>query len=195
MARFQAAHTQVLGVSIDSVFSHANWGSSLGGVSFPLLADFHPKGKMAADYGAYLDGAGISDRATVLIDSNGVVQHASSVTPAGQRDIGELLALCEALDAKSATPVEDISNPKGLPGGSVLYIKSQCGFSRKANLVASNLHASLTVKNVSDDAGAMAELKTATSKEQAPCLISGGETLQESDDIVARVVELCATPL
>ena len=41
LPRFRAAHTQVLGVSVDSVFCHANWAASMGGVSFPLLADFH----------------------------------------------------------------------------------------------------------------------------------------------------------
>ena len=35
------------GVSIDSVHSHANWGRELGGVSFPLLSDFEPKGAVA----------------------------------------------------------------------------------------------------------------------------------------------------
>ena len=42
--RFRAAGTQVLGVSVDSIHSHANWGRDLGDVSFPLLADFEPIG-------------------------------------------------------------------------------------------------------------------------------------------------------
>ena len=83
LQRFQAAHTQVLGVSIDSVYSHANWGRDLGGVSFPLLSDFEAKGAVAQRFGVYLDGPGITDRATILIDSGGVVRHASSATPAG----------------------------------------------------------------------------------------------------------------
>ena len=97
--RFRAAHTQVLGVSIDSIYCHANWARDLGGVSFPLLSDFEPKGAMARAYGLYLEDAGITDRATVLIDASGVVHHVSSVGPGGQRDIGDLASLAEHLDA------------------------------------------------------------------------------------------------
>ena len=58
--RFRAADTQVLGVSIDSIHSHANWAHDVGGVSFPLLADFHPKGALAQSFGHYLADAGIT---------------------------------------------------------------------------------------------------------------------------------------
>ena len=101
--RFLAANTQVLGVSVDSTYCHANWAMSLGGVSFPLLADFHPKGEVAKAYGLYLDGAGITDRATVIIDADGVVRHVSSVGPGGKRDIAELAGLCEQLDQNYKT--------------------------------------------------------------------------------------------
>ena len=84
--RFRAANTQVLGVSVDSVHSHANWGRDLGGVSFPLIADFEPKGAMAKAYGHYIEAAGIGDRATVIVDKDGKVAYSNSVTPAGKRD-------------------------------------------------------------------------------------------------------------
>ena len=45
--QFNAADTQVLGISVDSKESHENWAKSLGGVSFPLLQDYHPKGAMS----------------------------------------------------------------------------------------------------------------------------------------------------
>jgi glutaredoxin-related protein len=194
LPRFRAAHTQVLGVSVDSVYCHANWAKDLGGVSFPLLADFHPKGEVARGYGLYLDEAGITDRATVLIDAAGVVRHASSVSPAGQRDIGELAAECERLDREYSGPVEDFSDPAGLPEGGVLYVKSSCGFSRAALLACDNLHLSgrIAVSNVSEDAAARQALVKVSGKEQAPCLVIGGETLQESADIVVRLLEATA---
>ena len=97
LAEFDRANTQVLGVSIDSVYCHKNWGNSLGGVTFPLLADFHPKGAMAQKYGVYLADKGITDRATVIVDKNGVVRYAVSVTPAGQRNPKDLLAECQKI--------------------------------------------------------------------------------------------------
>ena len=87
LPRFRAAHTQVLGVSVDSVYSHANWAASMGGVSFPLLSDFQPRGALAQSLGCFLEGAGITDRATVLIDKDGVVRYAVSVGPGGKQHV------------------------------------------------------------------------------------------------------------
>ena len=41
--RLRAAHTLACGVSVDATFSQSAWGATLGGVSIPLIADFHPK--------------------------------------------------------------------------------------------------------------------------------------------------------
>ena len=98
MGEFQTADTQVLGVSVDSIYSHENWGNSLGGVSFPLLADFHPKGAMAEKYGAYLSDKGITDRATVIIDKQGVIRYSVSVTPGGERNPKDLLGECQKIN-------------------------------------------------------------------------------------------------
>ena len=95
---FRACDTQILGVSVDSRFCHDNWAKSLGGISFPLLQDFHPKGDVAKKYGVFLEDKGIIDRATVIIDKQGVVRYATSVTPAGERNPKELLAECQKIN-------------------------------------------------------------------------------------------------
>jgi alkyl hydroperoxide reductase subunit AhpC len=89
---FEAANTQVLGVSIDSKFANKAWAESMGGVSYPLLSDFNPKGAMAAAYGLYLDARGITDRATVLIGKDGTVKWSESVGVPGKREASDLLA-------------------------------------------------------------------------------------------------------
>ena len=81
-----------MGVRDGSRFAHENWEKSCGGVSFRLLQDFDPKGDMAKKYGVYLEDKGITDRATVIIDKQGVVRYAKSVTAAGERNRKELLA-------------------------------------------------------------------------------------------------------
>jgi alkyl hydroperoxide reductase subunit AhpC len=91
LEEFNSVETQVLGLSIDSKFCHKGWAEGFGGIKFPLLADFHPKGEVAKAYGLWLDEAGISDRATVLIDKDGKVLWSESVTPAGERQPLELL--------------------------------------------------------------------------------------------------------
>jgi mycoredoxin-dependent peroxiredoxin len=69
---FEQLGAQVLGISIDSVWSHDAFAKSLQ-LSYPLLADFHPKGAVAEQYGLYLADKGITKRATVVIDRNGKV--------------------------------------------------------------------------------------------------------------------------
>jgi hypothetical protein len=181
----------VLGVSVDTVYCHANWGASLGGVSFPLLADFHPKGKLAQDCGMYLEKAGIGDRATVLIDAGGIVRHASSVGPGGKRDMNELLSLCRDMDsAWEGAALEGAGESSGLAGGATLYVKDACGPSRQASLARTNLHLDgLTLRNVSQDSAALADLTSAAGKDQSPCLVEDGKALHEAGDIVRRLVE------
>lgn len=190
LARFRSAHTQVLGVSVDSVYSHANWAQSMGGVSFPLLSDFHPKGAMATAYGTYIADKGITDRATVIIDSGGVVRHASSVTPSGQRNIEELAALCESVNTKHGDGLSGFPNPPGIAAGATLYVKSHCGASRAAMLARHNLHldARVTVRNVTEDAAARVELQKIAGKDQAPCLVIAGKPIHESKAIVQQLV-------
>lgn len=188
--RFLAANTQPIGVSVDSVYSHANWAQSLGGVSFPLLADFHPKGAVAESFGVYLADKGITDRATIIIDADGIVRHASSVTPAGERDIAELAALCEAIDAAYEGSLPTCESGAGIPEGASLFVKSSCGFSRAVLLARDNLGLgrALPTRNVSDDPAALDVLRELTGKEQAPCLVVDGKPLLESADIIGRLV-------
>ena len=53
---FERRHAQVLGVSVDSLYSHGAW-AAVRGIEFPLLADFHPKSEAARRYHVYRDEA------------------------------------------------------------------------------------------------------------------------------------------
>ena len=97
LEKFDACDTQVLGMSVDSKFSHKGWAAGFSGIKYPLLADFHPKGEVAKAYGLWLEDAGISDRATILIDKEGKVLWSESVTPSGARQPYELLQKVESL--------------------------------------------------------------------------------------------------
>ena len=52
LERFKGYDAQVLGISVDSVPCNTAWAKSLGGLSYDLLGDFHPKGEVARAYGA-----------------------------------------------------------------------------------------------------------------------------------------------
>ena len=183
--RFLAANTQVLGVSIDSIYCHLNWAMSLGGISFPLLADFHPKGDAAASFGLYLEEAGITDRATVVIDADGVVRHISSVTPSGKRDIAELAALCEGVNEAHESTLKSFPDPPGLEAETVLFVRSNCMFSTNAVAALGNLHIdTIPVRNVSEDPAALEDLESFAGKGQAPCLVVGDTAMHEAADIM-----------
>lgn len=172
------------------MFCHANWAVSVGGVSFPLLADFHPKGELAKSVGLYLEDAGITDRATVIYDADGVVHHSSAVGPGGERNIEELVVLCEELNEAYTKKLGAPPKPAGLEKDVTLYVKSKCGFSLRTLNTRANLHLEDQVKlvNVTEDASAKAKLKELTGKEQAPCLVVDGKPMLESDDITKHLV-------
>lgn len=59
--------------------------------TFPLLADFHPKGAVVRDYGLWREDKGYSKRAIVIVDRDGIVRH-SEVIPQGAPGVEEVLA-------------------------------------------------------------------------------------------------------
>lgn len=70
---FVRSDTHALGISVDSSASKAAWAQSLGGLPFDILADFHPHGAVAADYGV-LRAEGFAERATFLVDKDGIIR-------------------------------------------------------------------------------------------------------------------------
>lgn len=69
---FENLDAQVLGLSVDSAWTHKAFADKLG-ISYPLLADFHPKGAVAEKFGLYNKERGMSARAIVIIDQDGKI--------------------------------------------------------------------------------------------------------------------------
>jgi peroxiredoxin len=103
LARFAELPAQVLGLSVDSVYSHAAFAEQLGGLDFPLLADFHPKGEVAQAYGLWRPDRGYCRRAVVIVDLAGVVGY-SLVVERGLPDIEQVLAAAVGLSGRGSTP-------------------------------------------------------------------------------------------
>ena len=72
MKQFEKLNAQVLGLSVDSVWSHRAFADKMG-ISYPLLADFNPRGNVAEKFGVYLADKGITGRAITIIDKDGKV--------------------------------------------------------------------------------------------------------------------------
>ena len=73
LGQIEGSGVQLLGISVDSSWTHNAFRKKLG-LDIPLLADFHPKGKVSSEYGAYLEDFGTGNRSLVLVDEAGVVR-------------------------------------------------------------------------------------------------------------------------
>ena len=75
--KFAGFDAQVVGVSVDSVFSHIAWQKhDIGMLRYPLCSDFFPHGAVARKYGVFRPGdpiPGINERAVFLVDKKGKV--------------------------------------------------------------------------------------------------------------------------
>jgi peroxiredoxin len=97
LSEIEKHNARVLGISVDSIYSHGAW-AVVRGITFPLLSDFHPKGEVAQRYDVMRDTDGFSERALFLIDGEGVIRY-QHVSPALHKipDIYELFEQLEAV--------------------------------------------------------------------------------------------------
>ncbi|WP_373501174.1 peroxiredoxin [Desulfococcus sp.] len=101
MGQFKERGVEVIGVSIDSQFTHFAWRNTsvgdggIGPVQFPIVADV--KHEITRKYGIEHPEAGVALRASFLIDRNGIVQHqVVNNLPLG-RNVDEMLRTIDAL--------------------------------------------------------------------------------------------------
>jgi alkyl hydroperoxide reductase subunit AhpC len=73
--KFAALDAQVLGVSVDSTWSHIAWqDKEIGKLRYPLASDFYPHGQIAQRYDVFRTGdpiPGINERAIYIVDKQG----------------------------------------------------------------------------------------------------------------------------
>ncbi|NIA14111.1 MAG: redoxin domain-containing protein [Nitrospiraceae bacterium] len=100
LAKFKAKNTEVIGVSVDSAYTHYAWRNTplekggIGEIAYPLVADLDKS--ISRAYGVLSDEA-IALRGLFLIDKEGVVQHALvNNLPLG-RSVDEAIRVLDAL--------------------------------------------------------------------------------------------------
>lgn len=98
---FKQRGVEVIGVSIDSQFTHLAWKNTpvekggIGQVQYPLVADV--KHEICRAYDVEFEPAGVAFRGSFLIDKNGVVRHqVVNDLPLG-RNVDEMLRMVDAL--------------------------------------------------------------------------------------------------
>ena len=86
-----SSDVQVLGISVDSIYSHNAYAKAYN-IVYPLLADFQPRGAVAEKYGVYLSDLGIAGRTAFLIDKAGVIRLVANAQIPNERQIENLLS-------------------------------------------------------------------------------------------------------
>jgi peroxiredoxin (alkyl hydroperoxide reductase subunit C) len=101
LKEFADRGAEVLGVSIDSHFSHLAWRNTprkeggIGDIAYPLLADLDKS--ISRKYGVLLEQPGIALRGLFIIDKLGVIRHVTiNDLPLG-RSVDEVLRVVDAL--------------------------------------------------------------------------------------------------
>jgi peroxiredoxin (alkyl hydroperoxide reductase subunit C) len=107
---FKNANTEILGVSVDSVFSHLAWiqtdrkSGGVGDLNYPLVADITKT--ISTEYNVLVPEEGIALRGLFIIDKDGIIQHATINNLAFGRSVDETLRTLQALQYVQSHPDE-----------------------------------------------------------------------------------------
>ncbi len=97
---FERLGSSVIGIAVDSPWSHAAFAAEKG-ITFPLLSDDAPAGHVARAFGVYSAASGRSERALFVLDPAGTVVWSATFPDAVNPGVADIL---RALEAAPATP-------------------------------------------------------------------------------------------
>jgi lipoyl-dependent peroxiredoxin subunit C len=101
---FQKLNTQILGMSTDSDYVHLAWRQNhkdLGSLPYPMLSDI--KRELSTALGILNDKAGVCNRATFIVDPEGIIRHVSVNDLKVGRNVDEVLRILTALQTGELT--------------------------------------------------------------------------------------------
>lgn len=104
--KFAGYDAQVVGISVDSIYSHLAWQKhEIGTLKFPLCSDLYPHGHVASQYGVLRLGdpvPGINERAIFVVDKTGHIVFAKVYPLDQQPQNEELFEFFKQFQAKAA---------------------------------------------------------------------------------------------
>jgi peroxiredoxin 2/4 len=110
MEEFKKLNAEVLGVSIDSKFSHKAWihtpsqNGGLGTLNYPIASDITKE--VSRKYGILMEAEGIALRGLFIIDPNGVVRYTVVHDLNVGRSVDETLRVLQALQSGGLCPID-----------------------------------------------------------------------------------------
>ncbi|UFX98383.1 peroxiredoxin [Candidatus Gromoviella agglomerans] len=101
ISEFEKRDVKVVGVSVDSVYSHLAWKNTpheaggIGNIQYPLVSDLSKS--ISRSYGVIFEGE-IALRGTFIIDKNSIIRHMHVNDLGIGRNISEIIRLIDAID-------------------------------------------------------------------------------------------------
>jgi len=102
---FEDRDAQVLGASVDSEFVHLAWRQhheDLKELPFPMLADI--KRELSSNLGIIDQEAGVAQRATFIVDPDGIIRFVSVTDLNVGRNVKEVIRVLDALQTDELCP-------------------------------------------------------------------------------------------
>ena len=186
--RFEGMQTQVLGLSVDSVPCLKAWADSLGGITYPLLSDFYPHGRVAEMYGV-LRPEGKSERAIFVLDRQGIIRYVDVHDIDQQPDNDELFRVLMEVDPETANLFRSSQPPAALTSNEpeadvVMYCTPWCPDCPEARRYFKQHDIPYVEIDISRDRAAAARVRGwANGNETTPTINIRGQVLVTFDQI------------
>lgn len=177
----------MLGISVDSSDCLYAWAESLGGITYPLLSDFFPHGRVAQLYGV-LRPEGYSERAIFVIDKQGVIRYVDVHEIDDQPDNEVLFAELYKLEPELAEKdrqflkrqqqTEAAAIPEPPPAAVVMYCTPWCPACRRARAYLNEKKIPFVEIDISRDRTAAAQVRQwANGNETTPTFLINGKVI------------------
>ena len=179
-----------MGLSVDSEPCLTAWAESLGGISYPLLSDFYPHGRVAQMYGVFRS-EGRSERAIFVIDKQRIIRyvdvHDIDAQPDNEVLFAELAKLSPRAAAAQAVQPKVASAPEPV-ADVVMYCTPWCPGCMRARSFLKEHKVDFVEVDISKDRAAAQRVKGwANGFETTPTFNIKGKILVEFDK--AKVAE------
>lgn len=121
---FMYLDTEILGVSVDSEYSHLAWlqierhEGGLGELAYPLISDL--KKEISLSYNV-LDDSGVALRGLFIIDKKGIIQYSTTNNLSVGRSVDETLRILEAVQYVAENP-DEACPVDWEPGDETIYL-------------------------------------------------------------------------
>ena len=99
---FRHRDSAILTIDAESMYVNDAYSRWLGGLSFPVLSDFLPRGQVSRLWDCWSPDREHPRNVTVVVDKQGIVRYCEHHQQGGMPDHGEILRLLDSINTSTA---------------------------------------------------------------------------------------------